>query len=502
MITLTTTWNPRGELNRLLHNLPTVQQVYAQILVVIPPDPDTALVETLQQAGMHTLVATDWSHGRYLALENALETESESIHYTDMDRLLRWVETRPEEWRAALDRLQHTDYLLLGRTPAAYATHPRALLDTEQISNQVISHLIGREVDVSAGSKGFSRRAASFLISACQPGYALGTDGEWTVMLNRAGYAMSYLEVDGLDWESADRYREQAASLDSQRRAADAYDADPAHWAYRTAVAREVIARGLDASRRPLDVTLLSPQAHFEVEDYLYFYQPSLTDERTQTEVDGIVNLLGLEKPSDILDLACGYGRHTNRLAALGQRLTGLDLMSGFLDIARQDALSQGLQVDYRQGDMRQIDFCAQFDVVLLLFTAFGYFEDEQNLQVLRNVARALRPGGRFLFDIPNRDLFAAGLPPAFIDEREQDLMINRSSFDTQSGRWYNRRVVIRNGVRKDKPFFVRMYNPQEISSLLASTGLEVVRMVKNWSGDPLDHEGRRIIVVARKTHL
>jgi 2-polyprenyl-3-methyl-5-hydroxy-6-metoxy-1,4-benzoquinol methylase len=69
--------------------------------------------------------------------------------------------------------------------------------------------------------------------------------------------------------------------------------------------------------------------AVFDVEDYMYFYSEQLTDERTEAEVSALVRLLELDSPKKILDLACGYGRHTNRLAALGHTMTGIDLMPG-----------------------------------------------------------------------------------------------------------------------------------------------------------------------------
>ena len=240
-------------------------------------------------------------------------------------------------------------------------------------------------------------------------------------------------------------------------------------------------------------------EAVFQVDDYLYFYGDMLTDERTEAEVAALVRLLELDHPMQILDLACGFGRHTNRLAALGHRMTGVDLMPGFLEIARQDAQKRSVQVDYQEGDMRQIQYQGEFDRVLLAFTAFGYFEDDENLLVLQNVERALKPGGLVIFDTHNRDTFLKGFIPCFVNEKESNLMIDRLTFDTQTGRLYNRRIVIRDGVRRDKPFFVRTYNPSEIRTVLAKTGLEITKLLGDWDGNPVSAESRRMIVIARK---
>jgi SAM-dependent methyltransferase len=193
-------------------------------------------------------------------------------------------------------------------------------------------------------------------------------------------------------------------------------------------------------------------EAVFDVDDYLYFYGESLTDERTDREVSALVSLLGPGKPARILDLACGFGRHTNRLAALGYSMCGVDRSAGFLEIARQQAALMGVQVEYQQADMREIAFKYEFDWVMLLFTAFGYFSDAENQLVLVNISRALKQGGHLIFDTLNRDAIARDFHPAFVVEKEGNLMIDRLSFDGLEGRFYNKRIVIRDGVRKDKP--------------------------------------------------
>jgi SAM-dependent methyltransferase len=501
-ITLTTTWNPRGELPRLQRCYSLLKEIYQQAIVILPPNVEQELVKALVSLGMTPVIPPDWSWGRFIALRKALETGADLIHYVDMDRLLRWVETRAEEWRQSVGMLTQADCICFGRTYAAYNTHPRALIETEATSNRVISHLLGRSMDVSAGSKGFNRKAAAFLDAHTQPGASMGMDAAWLVLLNRAGYQIKYVEVDGLGWESADQYQPAAVDAETQRKSAAVYDANPQQWAWRVKVADEVVETGLWAATQPIEDSWLNPSAHFEVEDYLYFYNQYLTGERTEAEVNAIAQLLNLKQPVDILDLACGYGRHANRLAARGHKVTGLDIESGFLELARRQAVEMGVTVDFRQGDMRTYEFDRTFDIVLLLFTAFGYFSDNEDLVVLQNIYKALRPGGRFLMDIPNREAFIAQLLPAQVDEVGQDLMINRGSYNGDTRRWYNRRVVIRNGVRKDKPFYVRLYDEEEIRSLLEQAGLDVYRILSSWNGEPITPDSHRMILIAQKPNV
>lgn len=139
-------------------------------------------------------------------------------------------------------------------------------------------------------------------------------------------------------------------------------------------------------------------------DDYLHFYLPSLSEETNDTEADQIVSLLGLEPGATVLDVPCGHGRIANRLARRACDVTGLDRTARFLDVAREDAETMGVAVDYREGDMRDLRWEAQFDAVVCWFTSFGYFEDNDNLEVLRQFRKVLRPGGAVLIETLHHD--------------------------------------------------------------------------------------------------
>ncbi|MBI5670261.1 MAG: histidine phosphatase family protein [Chloroflexi bacterium] len=252
-VALATTYHPRGEIGRLRRLLPELHAVYSSISLSLPPTAtaeDVAAIQALN--GVHVLVNDEWQHGRYNALKAGLECGADAIHYADMDRLLRWVETRPDEWRTTVEQVGQVDCLVIGRTAAAWETHPRALYEAERIINRTFSKLLGQDMDFGAGSKGFSRRAAEFLIASTTPGRALGADTEWPVLLYRAGLRVTSVLVDGLDWESADRYQEQAADADTQRRLAAAYDNVAQNWAMRVRVTQQIVDAGIDAWLRPL----------------------------------------------------------------------------------------------------------------------------------------------------------------------------------------------------------------------------------------------------------
>lgn len=251
-IALAATYDPRGELPRLQRLYPLLQQAYDPIVIVLPPHTtpdDLAALRALPDVCIG--LAERWAEGRFTALELALRSDASAIHYNDLDRLLRWVETRPEEWRGVVDRVRAADCLIVGRTPAAYATHPQALIQTEAVANAVVGLLLGRTIDLSAGSKGFSRRAAETLLARAHRDRAMGADAEWPLLLHAAGFTVEYVEADGLDWESADRYRATAADAAAQQALAAQMDADPAQWAWRVQVLQEIVTTALELASPP-----------------------------------------------------------------------------------------------------------------------------------------------------------------------------------------------------------------------------------------------------------
>lgn len=103
---------------------------------------------------------------------------------------------------------------------------------------------------------------------------------------------------------------------------------------------------------------------------------------------------------SRVLDLACGRGRHSVHIHSMGYNVTGLDLSEKSIAYAKK---SEEPTLNFLVHNMRNEFGNDEYDLVLNLFTSFGYFEDEaQDLQVLKNVSKALQPGGTFVLDFMN----------------------------------------------------------------------------------------------------
>ncbi len=233
-------------------------------------------------------------------------------------------------------------------------------------------------------------------------------------------------------------------------------------------------------------------------EDYLYFYETLLTPERTQHEVDLICRLLDLKSGMNILDLACGHGRIANQLAARGYDVTGLDATAFFLEKAKQDAASKGIKVEYLQGDMRSLPFSDRFNYIINCFTAFGYFDDDENRSVLTEAYRALKVGGKLLIDIYNFSRVLQEFTPELVTEREGNYMLARTRYDALTNRTYTERIIIRDGQVRRGQYFVRNFTFPEIRDWLLQTGFSEVEGY-GYDGESFALDSRRMIVVASK---
>lgn len=234
-------------------------------------------------------------------------------------------------------------------------------------------------------------------------------------------------------------------------------------------------------------------------EDYLYFYEAMLADIRSDSETELIWRLLDLRPGMRILDLACGHGRIANRLAARGCQVTGLDATPLFLEHARRDAATRGVTVDYVDGDMRRLPWTRHFDRVINWFTAFGYFDDPGNRQVLTQIAQVLKPGGRVAVDLMNRDWLVREFQPDRVaGERDGDLMIDRSRLDPLTGRVLTERIVLRGGRTRRIPFFVRLFTFTELRDWLVAAGFTDVNGYGEGA-EPLSLASRRLIVTAQR---
>ncbi len=113
-----------------------------------------------------------------------------------------------------------------------------------------------------------------------------------------------------------------------------------------------------------------------------------------------------LEKaPGDslnILDLGCGPGLYAEKLAKKGHRVTGMDFSANSIRYARESAGRKKLDISYVQQNYLELNEENRYDLILMIFTDFGVLPPDQRERLLANIYRALKPGGKFIFDVLN----------------------------------------------------------------------------------------------------
>jgi SAM-dependent methyltransferase len=219
------------------------------------------------------------------------------------------------------------------------------------------------------------------------------------------------------------------------------------------------------------------PLNEFSSEWYSIFLEP-IARENTEAEVALIERQLPPAKFPELLDVCCGPGRHARPLAERGYRVTGVDANACAIARARSDSPPGAT---FRVLDMRELDSLGEssFDGVTNLWHSFGYFDDAGNKEVLRQMAARLRPGGRALLDVYNRDHMKT-LP--LVESFERGGKLVRS---TRSWRGSRHRVELEyeSGVRDELEW--RLYSPLEFAALAGAAGL-AVRLSCAWFRESL----------------
>jgi SAM-dependent methyltransferase len=229
---------------------------------------------------------------------------------------------------------------------------------------------------------------------------------------------------------------------------------------------------------------------------------PILSPKQLEREVNFIDEALAVDRGARILDLACGAGQHAVELATRGYDLVGFDLSQSQLDWAGGLAQERNQRLQFTYGDMRELSYNESFDAVYSWNTSFGFFEEEKNVDVAQRVFRALRPGGRFLLDVINRDFVVAQQPGQTWFEGDGCVCIDDVSIDFITSRMkVKRTLMLTNGKNRECNYSVRIYGLHELGKMLHDVGFKVL----NVSGRPempgvfFGSTSPRIIILAAK---
>jgi SAM-dependent methyltransferase len=236
-------------------------------------------------------------------------------------------------------------------------------------------------------------------------------------------------------------------------------------------------------------------------EDYLRTL-PFMSADQTLREVEFIEESLGVKPGGQVLDVGCGYGRHAIELVQRGLDVTGLDLSLPLLLRAADEAQKRAVSVNFVHADMREMAFEKQFDGIYCMLTSFGYFDEETNLRVAEGIGRALKPGGRFLLDLVNRDYVAGDLPSRVWWEGNGCVVLEEVDFNFHTSRILTHRsIVFEDGRQIEQEISVRAYSLHEIGRLLRQAGFRVLDISGSLAtrGHFFGGTSRSLLILAEK---
>ncbi|MGB9911704.1 MAG: class I SAM-dependent methyltransferase [Microgenomates group bacterium] len=233
---------------------------------------------------------------------------------------------------------------------------------------------------------------------------------------------------------------------------------------------------------------------------YLFAFAPTFSQKRTKKEVNFIIKTLNLKKGAQILDIPCGYGRHSIELAKKGFQITGIDFSLPLLKEAKKSAKDQKVNCCFLKQDMRFLRLSSSYDAILVLGNSFGYFSDEDNEEVIKRLSVVLKSGGYLILDLPNaigmiqRKLsqMKIKIPQGYIISKEVDFDPLHLIVKLRWEVYQNKKKTILHGK-------IRLYTFPEIKNLLLKYQLEVKNIFGSFNGEPYSLDSPRLIIIATK---
>jgi ubiquinone/menaquinone biosynthesis C-methylase UbiE len=195
-----------------------------------------------------------------------------------------------------------------------------------------------------------------------------------------------------------------------------------------------------------------------------------------------------------LLDVPCGFGRHSIPLARAGYKVTGVDRSGALLGEAQR----RGQGIEFVQADYRQLPFADDsFDAALNLFTSLGYLGDEEDVKVLAEIRRVLRPGAKLLIETSHRD----ALVKRWSDNNwrlmgEGRVLLENRTFDPAAGVAQTTQTLVEpDGSRESRTWSVRCYTATELAAMVERAGFAEFKCWGGFEFEPLTATSRLVIV-------
>ncbi len=228
--------------------------------------------------------------------------------------------------------------------------------------------------------------------------------------------------------------------------------------------------------------------------------------ETIDASVAWIVDMLNLQPGDKVLDLGCGPGLYSNRLAQLGLQVTGVDYSKRSIEYARIAADELGVEIEYRCQDYHALEAEAVYDAALLIYGEYCVFNPDQRRHLLSRVWAALKPGGHFVFDVTTPHLPShqgdhtkwQALETGFW--REGPHLALTQGFDYPEDIYLDQYLIIEpDGMLSVYRNWFQDFTRERITAALEAAGFSVQGVWSDLTGTPFNPESEWIGLAARK---
>jgi SAM-dependent methyltransferase len=213
-------------------------------------------------------------------------------------------------------------------------------------------------------------------------------------------------------------------------------------------------------------------------DDYMDTAFRQIKRSRTLRDVRFIRNHLALRRGSRVLDVCCGIGRHALELSKLGCRVTGVDYSESYLKTARERARKRKIKTVFEQLDMRRLPYRSAFDAAICMWTSFGYFDRQSDdLATLKGIHRSLKPGGKFLIELINRDWLIWNFEPFGWHETGNGYVLEKRHLDLLTSRLKAEWIYTHGNETSRRHLSLRIYSVHELVDLLGAAGFKLDKL-------------------------
>lgn len=220
---------------------------------------------------------------------------------------------------------------------------------------------------------------------------------------------------------------------------------------------------------------------------------------QTTEDVEDIIKLMGIRPGERLLDVCCGFGRHSQIFASKDVNTTGIDITEYYLKRANKERVSLD-NPHFILTDILEYEDTETYNYAINMFTSFGLLNSEDDeIKALKNVYNSLKRGGKYLIDIQGKELlcrdyekniwFESGDVKVFL---EYNIL---ESFTLLNSRW----LYYTDNKMHERSFNTRIYSALELAAMVSGVGFETVEIYGDLKGNPYDIYAKRLIVVGTK---